>query len=225
MLGVIALSYLVELVIVPQDWAAALHGVAVPRLADSEALTVAVGIVGATVMPHAIYLHSGLTQARTPVSTDAERRRVLRFSTGEVVFALGVAGLVNMAMLMMAAGAFHVGHADVAEIGVAYHTLVPLLGQAAAGVFLLSLIASGISSSAVGTLAGQVVMQGFLRRRVPVWPAWTRPAPWCSARSCAASCCRCQWSRWCCSCAAATSWGASRAPGSRWRRLSPRRLW
>ena len=169
MLGVIALSYLVELLIVPQDWGAALAGTAVPRLPDAAALTVAVGIVGATVMPHAIYLHSGLTQARTPVTTDAERRVVLRFSTREVVFALGLAGLVNMAMLMMAAGAFHAGHGDVAEIGTAYHTLGPLLGRAAAGMFLASLIASGISSSVVGTMAGQLIMQGFLYRRIPLW--------------------------------------------------------
>ena len=169
MVGVITLSYVVELVIVPQDWPAALHGLVVPQIADGAALTIAVGIVGATVMPHAIYLHSGLTQARTPTSSDAERQAVLRYSNIEVAVALLLAGLVNVAMLMMAAGAFHVGHQDVAEIGAAYHTLGPLLGRAAASVFLLSLIASGISSSAVGTLAGQVVMQGFVHIRIPIW--------------------------------------------------------
>ena len=119
-------------------------------------------------MPHAVYLHSGLTQARMPVRNDSERRMVLRFSNREVIIALVVAGLVNMAMVMMASGAFHAGHSDVAEIETAYHTLTPLLGIGAAGVFLLSLIASGISSSTVGTMAGQMIMQGFLRFKVPI---------------------------------------------------------
>jgi manganese transport protein len=120
-------------------------------------------------MPHAIYLHSGLTQARTPVHNDDERRRVLRFSNREVVVALAVAGLINMAMVLMASSAFHAGHSDVAEIETAYYTLTPLLGGAASALFLVSLIASGISSSAVGTMAGQIIMQGFVRFRIPVW--------------------------------------------------------
>jgi manganese transport protein len=165
----IGLCYLVEMFIVPVDWAsAALHTV-VPRIADAEALLLAVGIIGATVMPHAVYLHSGLTQARMPVRDDNERRKLLRFSNQEVIIALAVAGLVNMAMVMMASSAFHSGHPDVAEIETAYHTLTPLLGVGAAGVFLLSLIASGISSSAVGTMAGQMIMQGFVGFRIPVW--------------------------------------------------------
>jgi manganese transport protein len=121
------------------------------------------------VMPHALYLHSGLSQARTPVRNDGERRLVLRFSNQEVVIALTAAGLVNMAMVMMAASAFHAGHSDVAEIETAYHTLTPLLGAGAAGVFLLSLIASGVSSSAVGTMAGQMIMQGFVGFKIPIW--------------------------------------------------------
>jgi len=128
----------------------------------------AVSIVGATVMPHAVYLHSGLTQARMPVRNDDERRKVLRFSNREVVVALAAAGLVNMAMVMTAAGAFHAGHPDVAQIETAYHTLTPLLGAGAATVFLISLLASGVSSSAVGTMAGQMIMQGFVGFRIPV---------------------------------------------------------
>jgi len=128
----------------------------------------AVGIIGATVMPHAVYLHSALTQARTPMRSDSEKRRVLRFSNQEVVIALTVAGIVNMAMVMMASSAFHAGHSDVAEIETAYHTLTPLLGGAAASLFLLSLIASGISSSTVGTMAGQAIMQGFVGFRIPI---------------------------------------------------------
>jgi len=167
--GVIGLSYLAEILIAPVDWAAAGMGMMTPALPDSMALTIAVGIIGATVMPHAIYLHSGLTQARAVVRDDADRRKLLRFSNIEVVLALSVAGMINMAMVMMAASAFNQGYSDVAEIETAYYTLTPLLGAAAAGFFLTSLIASGISSSVVGTMAGQMIMQGFLRFYVPIW--------------------------------------------------------
>ncbi|MDU6372989.1 MAG: Nramp family divalent metal transporter [Bradyrhizobium sp.] len=168
MVSVIALCYVVELFIAPVDWAAAAVHLVLPQIPDGGALLLSVGIIGATVMPHAVYLHSGLTQARTPVHNDAERRKLLRFSNQEVIIALAVAGLVNIAMVMMASGAFHAGYTDVEEIETAYHTLTPLLGIGAAAVFLLSLIASGISSSTVGTMAGQMIMQGFLRFRVPI---------------------------------------------------------
>jgi manganese transport protein len=167
--GLICLCYLVEMFIVPVDWASAAFHAVTPQIADAEALLLAVGIIGATVMPHAIYLHSGLTQARVPVRDDNDRRMVLRFSNREVVIALTVAGLVNMAMVMMASGAFHAGHPEVAQIETAYHTLTPLLGAGAAGVFLISLIASGVSASTVGTMAGQMIMQGFIGFRIPVW--------------------------------------------------------
>jgi manganese transport protein len=169
LVALIGLCYLVEMFIAPVDWSAAAFHTVTPQLADAEALFLAVGIIGATVMPHAIYLHSGLIQARVPVRDDGERRKVLRFSNREVVVALSVAGLVNMAMVMMASGAFHAGHPEVAEIETAYHTLTPLLGAAAASIFLLSLIASGISSSTVGTMAGQMIMQGFVGFRIPIW--------------------------------------------------------
>jgi manganese transport protein len=169
MVSVIAICYLVEVFIVPVDWISAATHTVVPQLADAQALLLAVGIIGATVMPHAVYLHSGLTQARMPVRDDAERRQVLRFSNREVVVALAVAGLVNMAMVIMASGAFHAGHPEVAEIETAYHTLTPLLGAGAAAVFLLSLIVSGISASTVGTMAGQMIMQGFVGFRIPIW--------------------------------------------------------
>src|SRR5438552_5825926 len=120
-------------------------------------------------MPHAVYLHSRLTQARTPGRDEAERQKLVRISNHEVFIALAIAGLVNMAMVMMASGAFHAGHSEVAQIETAYHTLTPLLGAGAAGVFLISLLASGISSSAVGTMAGQLIMQGFVGFRIPVW--------------------------------------------------------
>jgi manganese transport protein len=169
LVGLIGLCYLVEMFFAPVDWSAAAFHTFVPQIADAEALLLAVGIVGATVMPHALYLHSGLTQARTPVRDDHDRKLVLRFSNREVFVALMVAGLVNMAMVMMASSAFHAGHPEVAEIETAYHTLTPLLGAAAAGVFLMSLIASGVSSSAVGTMAGQMIMQGFVGFHIPIW--------------------------------------------------------
>src|SRR5262252_145423 len=169
LVGLIALCYLIEMFIAPVDWGAAAFHAVVPQLADAEALLLAVGIIGATVMPHAVYLHSALTQARTPVRGEAETRQVLRFSNQEVVVALAVAGLVNMAMVMMASSAFHAGHSDVAEIETAYHTLTPLLGGAAASVFLVSLLASGVSSSTVGTMAGQMIMQGFINFHIPIW--------------------------------------------------------
>jgi len=170
LVGVIGASYLVELFIAPPDWPAVAFHTVVPRLNGNEAVLLAVGIIGATVMPHAIYVHSGFTQDRIVARTDRERRRLLRFSNREVVLALGLAGLVNMAMVAMAASVFHDGvHDDVAEISTAYHTLIPVLGSGAAGVFLVSLIASGMSSSAVGTIAGQVIMQGFTQYRIPLW--------------------------------------------------------
>jgi manganese transport protein len=169
MVSVIALCYLVEMFIVPVNWMSAVFHTVVPQIADARALLLAVGIIGATVMPHAVYLHSGLTQARMPVRDDIERRKVLRFSNQEVIFALTLAGLVNMAMVMMASSAFHAGHPEVAEIETAYHTLTPLLGVGAAGVFLLSLIVSGVSASTVGTMAGQMIMQGFVGFRIPIW--------------------------------------------------------
>lgn len=169
MVGAIGLCYLLEIVIAPVNWPEAVTGMTMPKIADIGALTIAVGIVGATVMPHAVYLHSALTQNRAPARNPSERRKLLHFSNREVVIALALAGLVNMAMVMMAAAAFHEGHPEVAEIETAYHTLTPLLGAAAAAIFLISLIASGISSSVVGTMAGQMIMQGFVGFRIPVW--------------------------------------------------------
>ncbi len=170
LVGLIGACYLAELFIAPPDWAAAALHTVRPSLPDRGAVVLAVGVVGATVMPHAIYLHSSLTQRRVPPRDDLDRRRLVRLSNMEVVLALGVAGLINMAMLAMACVAFHDGrHDGVASIETAYRTLIPVLGGAAAGVFLLSLIASGLSSSAVATLAGQVIMQGFVDFRIPIW--------------------------------------------------------
>ena len=169
LVGIIALCYLAEMFVAPVDWGSAAYHTFVPKIADGGALLIAVGIIGATVMPHAVYLHSGLTQGRTPARDDRQRRQLVSLSNREVIIALSGAGLVNIAMVMTASSAFHAGHPDVAEIETAYHTLTPLLGAGAAALFLTSLIASGISSSVVGTMAGQMIMQGFVGFRIPVW--------------------------------------------------------
>jgi manganese transport protein len=121
-------------------------------------------------MPHAIFLHSALTQGRIVVKDPFRLRRLFRFEIADVLIAMGVASLVNAAMLIMAASTFHAtGLTHIASIEEAHRTLQPLLGNAAQVVFGLSLLASGLSSSAVGTSAGQVIMQGFLDRHIPVW--------------------------------------------------------
>ncbi|SCB36018.1 Nramp family divalent metal transporter [Rhizobium multihospitium] len=169
LVAVIGLCYVIEMFIAPVAWGQVGLGLVTPSMPDMTALTISVGIIGATVMPHAVYLHSGLTQHRAPARNDFERRKLVRFSNWECIIALAVAGAVNIAMVVMASAAFHAGHPEVAEIETAYHMLTPLLGGAAAAVFLVSLMASGISSSAVGTMAGQMIMQGFVGFHIPIW--------------------------------------------------------
>ncbi len=166
---IISLSYLVELFIAPPDWGQFFYHAVVPQLSGIDSVTLAVGIVGATVMPHAIYLHSAMMTDRVKARSGEEKRRLIRYSNIEVLLALTLAGLVNMAMVAMAATMFHIGHSDVGEIETAYHTLLPLMGVVAAAAFMISLLASGISSSVVGTMAGQVIMQDFVGLRIPMW--------------------------------------------------------
>jgi manganese transport protein len=121
-------------------------------------------------MPHVIYLHSSLTQHRIIPRSEKEARRIFRWSIPDVVIAMGLAGLINMAMLYMAAATFHAhGQSGIADITSAYKTLTPFLGAAASFIFAVSLLASGLSSSTVGTMAGQVIMQGFVGFTIPVW--------------------------------------------------------
>ena len=168
-IAVISLSYVIELFIAPPDWGQVLYHTVVPQLSGADSLTLATGIIGATVMPHAIYLHSAMMTNRVQARSDGERKQLIRYSNIEVLVALSVAGLVNMAMLAMAATMFHQGHSDVGEIETAYHTLLPLMGVVAAGAFMTSLLASGLSSSVVGTMAGQTIMQDFVGFRIPLW--------------------------------------------------------
>lgn len=170
LVGVIALAYLVETILAKPDWGQVAYHSVVPWLGGSSSVLLAVGIVGATVMPHAIYLHSALTQNRIVPEHSSQIPRIIRFSNVDVVVALSIAGLVNIAMMYMSAAVFHAhGKTGVADISTAYITLTPLLGNLAAAVFLISLMASGISSSVVGTLAGQVIMQGFVGFTIPIW--------------------------------------------------------
>jgi manganese transport protein len=168
--GVIGVSYVAELFYAnPPLGTVGLHAVK-PEFAGSESVLLAVGILGATVMPHVIYLHSALTQNRVVPQNDAEARRLYRYTKVDVVVAMTIAGVINMAMLVMAASVFHQGGLlDVASLETAHRTLQPILGSASATLFALALLASGLSSSTVGTLSGQVVMQGFIRRRIPIF--------------------------------------------------------
>ncbi|MGO8705228.1 MAG: Nramp family divalent metal transporter [Candidatus Brocadiia bacterium] len=168
--GVIALSYLIETVLARPDWGSIAAGAVLPRFGGTDGVLLATGILGATVMPHVLFLHSALTQRRIIVRDPVRMRALFRFELWDVAVAMGVAGLVNAAMLIMAAATFHIhGHSDLATIEEAHSTLAPLLGSAASVVFAVSLVASGLSSASVGTMAGQVIMQGFLRRGIPVW--------------------------------------------------------
>ena len=170
MVGVIAVCYIIETLLGSPDWGQiAVHAVT-PQFADTESVLIAVGILGATVMPHVIFLHSSLMQDRIRPANDDQARRLLRFEIIDVIFAMGLAGLINAAMLIMAAATFNAtGNSEIASIEEAYRTLTPLLGGAASTVFAISLLASGLSSSTVGTMAGQVIMQGYLRRKIPIW--------------------------------------------------------
>ena len=170
LVGVIAIGYVVETLLAKPNWNQVLYHSVVPWLGGSSSVFLAVGIVGATVMPHAVYLHSALTQDRIVAEKTEHVRKIVRFAYVDVVIALTIAGLVNLAMMYMAAAVFHAtGHSNVADITTAYRTLAPLLGGLAALVFLISLMASGISSSVVGTMAGQVIMQSFVGFTVPLW--------------------------------------------------------
>jgi manganese transport protein len=142
----------------------------VPAFDGTDSVLLAVGILGATVMPHVVYLHSALTSNRIPATTDDERRRLLRYQRLDVVLAMGLAGVINLSMLVVAAELFHGNGGPVVDtIEGAHSELGVLVGGGAALAFAVALLASGLSSSSVGTYAGQVVMQGFIRQRIPLF--------------------------------------------------------
>jgi manganese transport protein len=170
LLAVVAFSYVVENVLHVPDFGPLLYHTVVPQFQGTESVLLAAGILGATVMPHVIFLHSGLTQGRVVTRDPGLMKRLFRFELIDVAIAMGVAGLVNGAMLVMAAGTFHQsGLTHVGSIEEAHRTLEPLLGQASSWFFALSLLAAGLSSSMVGTMSGSVIMQGFLHWHIPVW--------------------------------------------------------
>src|SRR6185437_536457 len=169
LLGIIFLGFLYETLRIGPSVHGSLSGL-VPHLGGGASLYVAVGIIGATVMPHAIYLHSALTKNRMPLRDDRERAHVLRFERLDIVIALTCAGLVNMAMLAVAAKLFHAtGHSGIDTIQTAYHGFGNQVGGVAALAFAVALLASGASSSSVGTYAGQVVMGGFIKVRISLY--------------------------------------------------------
>jgi len=170
LVGVVVASFIYELFDAqPQASEIAKHLV-VPGFAGTESILLATGIIGATVMPHVVYLHSALTQRRVVGRDDAEKKKILGFEKVDVVIALSIAGLVNLSMMIVAAALFHTsGMTGVDTIEGAYEGLQTLVSGNAAMVFGVALLASGFASSSVGTMAGQVVMQGFIRRRIPIF--------------------------------------------------------
>jgi manganese transport protein len=170
LVGVVVVSFVVELFHAKPDGGEVARHLFVPGFGGTESILLATGIVGATVMPHVIYLHSALTQKRIVGRDDRERYRILRFEKIDVVIAMAIAGVVNLAMMIVAAALFHdSGLAGIDTIDGAYDGLKTLVSGNAATIFGIALLASGFASSSVGTMAGQVVMQGFIRRRIPIF--------------------------------------------------------
>ena len=170
MIGIVAVAYLIEILLVKPEPAQVLSSLFIPHFGNREGVLLAAGIVGATVMPHVIFLHSALTQGRIIVKDIDKLKRLFRFEVMDVAIAMSIAGAVNAAMLIMAASTFYAqGLREIGTLEEAYRTLSPLLGSAAGNIFAIALIAAGLSSSAVGTMSGQVVMQGFIHFRIPLW--------------------------------------------------------
>jgi manganese transport protein len=171
LVGAIGVAYAVEVFLARPDWGQIAQHLMVPQL-DSESAYLAVGMLGATVMPHVIYLHSALVLPRSNGARRRERRRLLRFEFGDVCIAMNVAWLINSAMVVMAAAVFFTHGVPIESLEQAYQTLTPLLGPLAATAFGVALLCSGLSSATVGTLAGQVILQGFLNVRFSIF--WRR---------------------------------------------------
>ena len=168
--GMIGVCYIGELFYAKPPLGTVAKHAFLPQFAGGESVLLAVGILGATVMPHVIYLHSALLQGRVLPKTEDEARRLYRFTRIDVVIAMSIAGFINIAMLVVAASTFYKsGLMDVESLENAHKTLAGLVGGYSSTLFALALLGSGLSSSTVGTLAGQVVMQGFVRWRIPVW--------------------------------------------------------
>ena len=170
LVGVVVVGFAFQVVLAEPSASGIAKGLVTPTFAGSDSILLAAGILGATVMPHVIYLHSALTQNRVVGDDDEAKRRIFRFERIDVVIAMGIAGVVNACMLITAAAVFHErGLTGIADIDEAFHGLGQYLGYHADTAFGIALLASGLSSSSVGTMAGQVVMQGFVRRQIPMF--------------------------------------------------------
>ena len=171
MILAVSAGFLLEIILSRPPVEPIIYGLLTPNFPDSHAIFLAAGILGATVMPHVIYLHSALSQNRIRVRDSGQRRRVMGYYRLDVIIGMALAGLINMAMLVLAAKVFHGnGETGVASITESYKLLSPLMGQDAASlIFGFTLLLAGLSSSIVGTLSGQVVMQGFVNFRIPMW--------------------------------------------------------
>lgn len=167
--SIISFGYIYELFVSKPDFYSVLSVSFIPHIINTNALFVAVGIIGATVMPHAIFLHSGLTKEKAIGKTLDERKKMRRLHLVETIIMLSIASLINAAILIMAAVAFYPENSQIQSISEAYKTLIPIFGAAAGVVFLVTLLSSGIASSAAGTLAGQIIMEGFLGKKINAW--------------------------------------------------------
>ena len=169
MVATIAICFLINIVLARPDWASVANGLFVPRIPNRDALLVSVGILGATVMPHNLYLHSSLVQSRATKQTPDGIRSAIQNNTWDTIIALSMAFFVNAAILILSAAVFHQAGQKVEELQDAYKLLSPALGGVSATLFAVALLASGQSSTITGTLAGQIVMEGFLNLRVNPW--------------------------------------------------------
>ena len=167
--SVISFGYIYEVLVAKPDPAQIIYHSFVPSVINSSALLVAVGVIGATVMPHVIFLHSALTRDKVKGSTVEQRSRFRKYHLTETIIILSIAGAINAIIMIMAAVAFNPSNSNIQSISEAYKTLIPLFGLVAANIFLITLLSSGIASSIVGTLAGQVIMEGLLGKKVNVW--------------------------------------------------------
>jgi manganese transport protein len=169
LVGVIVVAFAFQMFYARPEADRILAGLFTPQFAGTESVLLAAGILGATVMPHVIYLHSALTQRRVVGRTEEEKKKIFRFELVDVVIAMAIAGTINASMLIMAAALFHANGLNVGDIDLAFEQLKVLEGNTPAILFGVALLASGFSSSSVGTMAGQVVMQGFINRRIPLF--------------------------------------------------------
>jgi manganese transport protein len=169
LVGVIVIAFAFQMFYAQPEADRILAGLFTPQFAGTESVLLAAGILGATVMPHVIYLHSALTQRRVVGRTDEEKKQIFRFELVDVVIAMAIAGTINASMLIMAAALFHANGLNVGDIDIAFEQLRVLEGNLPAILFGVALLASGLSSSSVGTMAGQVVMQGFINRRISLF--------------------------------------------------------